>query len=285
MALTILTAANEPYWRTLWQFLRSAERMAIARQAKVVVFDLGLEAATRQRLERRFGWVVFRAFDFAAYPPHVALHSRTYAFKPMVMAEAAADYGGALLWLDSANLFKTPDLGIVRAALARDGAYALKGASALRLRCNAFTLDALGVPEEDRTRPERVATVIGLDTTHPGAAALIGEWKAHALVPERIAPRTKSHNPEQALLSILLFRYQREGRIGLGEEEIDISSPHPFRWMSTRNKVPVWVPVWADPLPRLYYFFYKMADQAWLRFQQRRQLGHKARGATARKVP
>lgn len=276
MSLTILTAANEPYWRTLWQFLRSAERMEIPQQAQLVVYDLGLEAATRQRLERRFGWAAFRMFDFAAYPPHVALHTRTYAFKPLLIAEAAATDGGQLLWLDCAALFKTRDLSAMRAKLSRDGTYVLKGASALELRCNGFTLDALAVPEQDRKRPERPATIIGLDSAHPGAAALIGEWKAHALIPERIAPRTKAHNPEQALLSILLFRYQREGRIGLGEEEIDISSPTPVRWISTRNKVPLWVPVWADALPRLTYFFYKTADQAWLRFQHRRRMGHKA---------
>jgi hypothetical protein len=36
------------------------------------------------------------------------------------------------------------------------------------------------------------------------------------------------------------------------------------------------VPVWADPLVRLYYFFDKTLDQAWLRFQRRRRMGHKA---------
>jgi hypothetical protein len=48
------------------------------------------------------------------------------------------------------------------------------------------------------------------------------------------------------------------------------------RWVTTRNKVPNWLPIWADPLPRLYYFFYKTLDQAWLGFQQRRRMGHKA---------
>jgi hypothetical protein len=274
--ITILTAADEAYWRCLWQFFRSARRMGIHRHARIVAYDLGMKAQTLARMQRRFPQVEFRRFDFSRYPPHVALATRTYAWKPMVVAEAMEEFGGKLLWLDSASLFQTHDLSHVLAVLDSDGVYALKGQSALALRCNAFTLDALGVPQEDLTRPERVATVIGFDTARPAVRDLVAEWKAHALVPERIAPRTKGHNPEQALLSILLFEYSREGRIRLGEEEIDISSPAPARWITTRNKVGPGVPLWADPAIRLYYFFYKTLDQAWLGFQRRRRMGHKA---------
>jgi len=275
-ALTILTAADQAYWRCLWQFFRSAQRMGIERHARIVAYDLGMDPATVAGLRGRFPWVEFRRFDFSCYPPHVALGARTYAWKPMVIAEAMEEFGGRLLWLDSAALFQARDLSHPMAALDRDGIYALKGQSALELRCNAFTLDVLDVPPEDRQRPERVATVIGFDTQRQEVRAFVSEWKAHSLVPERIAPRTKSHNPEQALLSILLFKYRREGRIGLGEEEIDISSASPVRWVTTRNKVRAGAPVWADSFIRLYYFFYKTLDQAWLGFQRRRRMGHKA---------
>jgi len=274
--LTIVTAADEAYWRCLWQFLSSARRGGIDRQAPIAVYDLGLTAVTRDRIKRAFPQTEFRAFDFSRYPPHVAVATRTYAWKPLVIAQAAAEFGGHILWLDSAALFKARNLNEVRAALVRDGTYVLKGASALELRCNAFTLDALNVPDEDRKRPERPATIIGFDTGRPAVRELIAEWKAHCLVPERIAPRTPGHNPEQALLTILLFKYERAGGIGLSDGEIDISSPSPVRWITTRNKVPNWVPVWADPAPRTYYFFYKTLDQAWLGFQQRRRMGHKA---------
>jgi len=274
--LTILTAADEAYWRCLWQFLRSARRMGIEGQARVVAYDLGLEAQTLARLKESFAWVEFRTFNFVQYPPHAALVSRTYAWKPMLVAQGAREYGGEILWLDCAALFQTRSLGDLRSSLARDGTYVLKGASALELRCNAFTLDALGVPDEDRKRVERPATIIGFDTRRVAVRELIAEWQAHSLVPERIAPRTAGHNPEQALLSILLFKYERAGGIGLSEGEIDISSASPVGWITTRNKVPNWVPVWADWAPRLYYFLYKRLDQAWLGFQQRRRMGHKA---------
>lgn len=276
IALTVITAADQGYWRCLWQFLLSARRMGLDRQARFVVYDLGLEGETRARLQRKFAWAQFRSFDFSHYPPHVALGTRTYAWKPMVIAQAVTEFGGEILWLDCAALFRSRDFSEVRAALARDGTYVLKGASALELRCNAFTLDTLGVPRQDRARPERPATIIGFDTARPAVRELIAEWKAHSLIPERIAPRTPGHNPEQGLLSILLFKYERAGGIGLSDGEIDISSPSPVRWITTRNKVPNWVPVWADPVPRLYYFSYKTLDQAWLGFQQSRHMGHKA---------
>src|SRR5690242_15508315 len=63
-ALTILTAADQAYWRCLWQFFRSAQRMGIERQARIVAYDLGMEPATVAGLRRRFPWVEFRRFDF-----------------------------------------------------------------------------------------------------------------------------------------------------------------------------------------------------------------------------
>lgn len=275
-SLTVVTAADEAYWRCLWQFLQSARRKSLNRQAHFAVYDLGLSEVLLDRLKRKFPWAEFRRFDFAACPPHVRLHTRTYAWKPLVIAEAAGVFGGRILWLDSASLFRSRDFSEAEKALARDGTYVLKGASALELRCHATILDALGVPTEDRKRPERPAGIAGFDTARPQVRQLIAEWKALALDPERTPPRTKGHNPEQALLSILLFKYERAGGIGLNEGEIDISSASPVRWITTRNKVPNWLPVWADPLPRLYYFFYKMLDRAWLGFQQRRRMGHKA---------
>ena len=273
---TIVTASDETYWRCLWQFFLSARRRGIDSQARIVVYDLGLGAATLARFGQAFPWIQFRKFDFTQYPPHVAVAARTYAWKPLVVALAAAEFGGEILWLDSANLFRIGDLSEVRAALARDGTYVLKGASALELRCNAAVLDALSVPPEDRKRPERPSGVAGFDTRKAAVRDLIAEWTALALQPEYIPPRTKGHNPDQARLSILLFKYERQGGVGLSEGEIDISSASPVRWVSTRNKVGNGVPLWADPLVRLYYFFDKTLDQAWLGFQRRRRMGHKA---------
>jgi len=275
--LTVVTAADETYWRCLWQFLLSARRRGIDRQARIAVYDLGLTAATRDRIERAFPKVEFRSFDFSRFPPHAAVAARTYAWKPLVIAQAAAEFGGHILWLDSASLFRAGDLSEVQSALARDGTYVLKGASALSFRCSAGILDALSVPDVDRNRPERPAGIIGFDAGRPAAAQLVAEWAGYALEPDRIPSRTPGHNPEQALLSILLYKYERAGGIGLSEGEIDISSASPVRWISTRNKVPNGLPIWADPLARLYYFLEKTLDQAWLGFQQRRRMGHKAR--------
>jgi hypothetical protein len=275
--LTVVTAADEAYWRTLWQFLLSAQRRKIDGQARIVVFDLGLESETLASLRRRFPWVVFRTFEFARYPAHAALLALTYAWKPLAIAEVAAEFEGALIWLDCATLFKTRDLSQLRMALTRDGTYVLKGASSLAERCDAQTLASLDVPHAFFGRRERPAGVVGLDMQRPAVRRLIEEWRGLALSEDHIRPRRPGHNPEQALLSILLFRHEADGAIGLAEGEIDISSASPVRWLSTRNKVPNWVPVWADPFSRLYYFLYKTLDQAWLGFQRRRRMGHKAR--------
>ena len=67
----ILSAADSRYFRSLWQFLLSAERTGLSRTWAWRVYDLGLEADQIQRLRQRFRWCELIKFDFSQYPEHV----------------------------------------------------------------------------------------------------------------------------------------------------------------------------------------------------------------------
>lgn len=262
--LTIVTGASAPYARILWQMLRSARRHGLDTGHRFVVYDLGLTPAWRATLARAFPWCTWRRLDFAALPPHVAPDCRTYAWKPVAIHAAAAEFGGLVLWLDSATLFQSP-LAAVVAALRRHGVYTLAGQSALQDRCDPAVWAAAGAPLEILHLPERAAGVVGFDLAQPVARRLLDAWHAFAADPRCWRPLSARHRPEQALLSILVYRAVRAGELTLNPGEIDISCADPVRWLTTRNKVPPGLPRWADPCARLGYFFAKRADRFLIR--------------------
>ena len=83
----ILSAADCRFFRSLWQFLLSAERTGLFRACAWRVYDLGLHQHQLQRLRRRFQWCEFVKFDFSQYPEHVGLASNSYAWKPIIIAD------------------------------------------------------------------------------------------------------------------------------------------------------------------------------------------------------
>lgn len=265
--LCVVTAANAPFWRCLWQFLRGLERAGWDTATAVVVFDLGL-GRHRAALERRFPRAAFRPFDFAPHPPHVS-DLGTFAWKPLAIAEIMREHRGDVLWLDSATLLREP-LAAVHARVRRQPVLTLAGQSRLRERCAPAVLDALAVPGPVRNIRERAAGVVGLRGDSPIASAVVSEWCVLALRPEFIAVPADflHHKCDQALLSIVLHRRALAGEPTLSPGDIDISCAYPVRWLSSRNKVAPGVPRWLDPLVRAWFALRKTADRLAWRLRQ-----------------
>ncbi|MET0262698.1 MAG: phosphatase PAP2 family protein, partial [Rariglobus sp.] len=230
---TIVTAASAGYWRCLYQFLSGLERRGLHLGHRVVVWDLGLDSGKRRRLEKRFSWAVFEALDFSALPAHVVPECRTYAWKPVVMHRTMDRWGGRLVWFDSAALIHRPWDELV-VSLDAHGLYALTGQSALRVRCDEEVQRLLAVSPEILDQPEFVAGLLGFDTDKPRVRALLDEWQRLALDPRFCPPQHARHNPEQALLTILIRQGEATKALTINTGEIDISSPYPVRWVSSR---------------------------------------------------
>lgn len=264
----ILTGANAAFARTLWQFLRSAERRRHVAGYDWIAYDLGMTGAQRRELERRFAWCSFRSFDFAAHPPHLRVERGTYAWKPAIIHEAARDRRGPVMWLDSATILRdglTEPLEIIR----RNGLVTLSGRTAIGENADHRMFAAIGFPLELWHVRERVGGVFGFDTRHAVARDLVRRWYEVALDEAVIAPpgAPQAHNYDQALLSCLLITEAAAGRLSLEPSfDVDISLPRPMRWLTTRNKVDPRLPTWADPLARAWYWTYKTVDQALLRW-------------------
>ena len=269
--LTVVTAASETYRRSLYQFLRSIARRDDPARHRIVAWDLGLSAASRSEIERAFPWCVMRTFENAAWPAHAAADAGTYAWKPIAVAATAEEFGGLILWLDSATIMKGPFDPLI-SIIERIGTVSLQGQARLDERCEAAVLEALEVPPEAREKPERVAGVVGFDTERPEMMHLIGEWRRLALDAELIAPSHRTierHMYDQALLGCLLLGAETRGEITLNTEDVDISSPNPMHWLTTRNKIPTDRPLWTLPLYGLWHDSYKTIDQALHRWHRR----------------
>lgn len=266
----IVTGANQPYARTLVQFLRSAERLGEHRRMDWIVFDLGLSDADRALIATRFPWADLRPVDFSSYPPHVDVARRSYAWKPILLEAAARGRGGPVFWFDSATLLRRP-LAEPLAAVGRDGLWSLKGQTPLMGRADARVIEAfiadLDMPPEILHLPERVTGAIGFDTRHAVASRILQDWARLARDPRYILPDNPDprHRWEQTLFTALLLSAAWRGEIRLGNEEVDISSVRPVSYLTTRNKLwPGW-PLWADLPARAWYRTWKACDRAVMR--------------------
>lgn len=248
------------------QMLASAERASLHRSCAVVVSDLGLTPADRERLARRFPWCRVETFDFSSYPPHVR-DLGTFAWKPCVVSAMVERSGGPVLWFDSATIFHG-DIDSILDGVERDGVYTLAGQSPLERIADPRTLALLAPASDDRHAPYRAGGVIGLDSSRALVQELVRRWRDLALDPSCIAPDgadPRAHKFDQAILTALVLRTWREHGLEIGSDEVDISSTDPVRWLSTRNKVAAWMPWRADPLVRAFFTCRHSGDRLLLR--------------------
>lgn len=267
---TFVTGANEPYVRCLHLMLRSAARHRLVEGIRWIVYDLGMSQASRDALANCYPWIEIRGFDFSAWPAHAALARRSYAWKPIVIHEVVEAADGVVVWFDSATVFKA-GMDYLIDTVRRDGAYVPRGRAAMSERCEPATLEKLAFPRPLYDSRERCAAVIGIDAGNPVARRLTREWFELSLDEQTIQPARRAierHMHEQALLSCVFLAAEYRGAIRMAPDDIDISSPCPVPFLSSRNKVPGWVPLWADAAVRAWFATDKRLDQSWLRIRE-----------------
>ena len=268
----VVTAADQLYSRSVAQLLLSAERHGAHREYRWITYDLGFDNQTRDWLEQRFSWCDWRHVPFEDLPPHYLPAARAYAWKPWAVWQVVKDTDALVLSLDSAAVIKG-NLAEIFDWTQAHGVYMTRGREIMRHRCEPVVMDALGYPRELDNVRERVANLVCFDPTNPIARKIVQDWEKHSRTPELLLPKEKTveiHMSDQALLNCLLLPQVAKGTIKLPDVDMDISSGTPIKMLSTRNKLPPWLPMWADPFARLWYWTYKTLDQALWRRKDRR---------------
>lgn len=268
----IVTAADQLFWRALAQLLLSAERKGDHRRYGWVIYDLGIDADRLAFLHRRFGWADWRQVEFASLPDHYRPATRSFAWKPLIVWDVLETATVSVLWMDSATVIRG-DLAEVFDWIRTHGAYAARGRTEMAHRCEPVVMDRLEFPPDLAEVRERVANFVGFDPAHPAARKVAQDWERLSRDPDLLLPPVQSvekHMNDQAVLNCLLLKAEAENRLKLPKVDMDISAGRPIKMVSTRNKVPPWVPLWADPFVRFRYWLIKSLDQAAWRWTDRR---------------
>ena len=205
---TIITAADASHFGPVQNLCWMLARFEPA--AKVILWDLGLTADQLKTLNALPPFALknfsVRQFDFTKYPAYfdMANNFGQYAWKPVIVADAVAEFGGMVVWLDAGNFFRTP-LGGIRATLAKTGFYAPALPYTIRSLTHPDTLTAMSA-EAVADEPMRDACVVGFNAAVLAAVTLAGQWKAGAMNPAVIAPagsNKANHRQDQSVLSVL----------------------------------------------------------------------------------
>ncbi|MBS2037681.1 hypothetical protein JST97_22040 [bacterium] len=251
--LLVVSAASPQFFRSLLQLLLSLERHGYTR---CIIYDLGLSDAQRCRLIREFGWAQLRSLPPG--PEHLRDWSN-YAWKPTALAEVMEESKIPVLWLDSACVV-VDRLDPMLEHLHRQGVWVpWAGRGALAERTHPQTLRDLEVEECIRMERFRAGGVCAFDPIHPGALELVKSWRELAWDPQVLAPpgsNRDSHRYDQALLTILLGRSDLDP----SQDEIDISSSKPVKFLRTRNKVADFLPLKLDGIVRFYFALRRYLD-------------------------
>jgi len=267
----ILTGADQRFSRSLAQLLLSAKRHGAHRRYRWAAFDLGIAPDTLCHLQKRFDWCDWHHVPFEDLPPHYRPETRSFAWKPWAIWQILQRADAPVLWLDSATVIKG-DLQEIYDWANAHGVYAARGRSIMRHRCEPQVMQALGFPPNLVDTREIVANLICFDPANKHARLIAQQWEQHARTPDLLLPTTNTverHMNDQAVLNCLLLPLHASGDINLPDIDADISAGNPYKMVSTRNKIPLWVPLWADPLARLWYWTYKAVDQALWRRRDR----------------
>ncbi|WP_422359130.1 DUF1647 domain-containing protein [Reichenbachiella sp.] len=240
---TILTAADEFYFRTFCQFVHSFKSQKEYRNSQLICYDLGFNKEQKTHLNYLLESVPnlsVRKFDFSKYPEFVNLEYKTYSFKPIIVREVFEQEKGNLLWLDSATILNRP-LTYVWEQIENDGIYApIGGSGTLKEWTVQATMDYMGVPESYYLKRNICGCMCGFGFHNSDVRALVSEWEKYALVHECIKPEganRENHRDDQSLLTILLYKYQETNSLHLTKDEVNISSKYPIRFLSVRNKL------------------------------------------------
>ena len=261
----LVTAANATFHRCLLQLLLSLERSGQSKDLQVTVFDLGMTRPQRQQVVDRFAWVRLLDADLQAGPAHLRQLS-SFAWKPTLIARVLEESDAPLLWLDSACVV-TGSFEPIWRHLRKNGVWSpYGGGSRMDFRTHPGMLDYLGAGEPERGARFRSACSCAFDPAHPAALEVVRQWRELAWNPEVLLPEgccNANHRYDQSLLTVLLTR----SGLDPSHEELDVSGLFPTPYLRTRNKVSNRVPLWLDPLCRLWFWFYRELDVRWLRMR------------------
>jgi hypothetical protein len=219
----IITAASEAYRASLLTLLGSLT-LNWPQHPPVLVYDIGLDDATRAELARH-------NVNVKLVPPFCPHWRKHYTWKIWCWHDAPARN---VLWVDAGIAVLQP-LDEVFSVIEQQGYFVVPNGYSLSLEASEAYCRGCGVAPEFRDgRPTLTGAFVGFGK-EGRMRALIDEALRVAVVEEYIAATNPHHRWDQAIFSLLLYRYV--GRIRSADpglyhvEASPRQSPHQKVWL------------------------------------------------------
>lgn len=223
----IITAASKAYGPSLLAMLGSLT-LNWPQHPPVLVYDLGLDDATRAELARH-------KVKVKLVPPFCPHWRKHYTWKIWCWHDAPAR---DVLWIDAGIAVLQP-LDEVFSVIAQQGYFVVPNGWPLSREASEAHCRGCGVPPEFRHgKPTFTAALVGFEK-EGWMGELLDEALRVALVEEYITAGTPDHRWEQALFSLLLHRYSDQ--VSFAEPEIyhaeksPLQTPPPKVWLHRRT--------------------------------------------------
>lgn len=203
--LVIVTGANSPYYRSLFQFLASLYRHEP--NIRVIVFDLGLSESERQHLQDRFPTAGLRLFDYSKFPGYfnIKVNAGEYAWKPVIFSDILNEYKSCVCWMDAGNVVTKP-LFWMRRITRKIGMYSPRSSGCISDWTHPKTLEFLDVSKNLLNKYNLTGGCVSAYYQNSKSREIVSQWKKCAIVRDCIAPKgssKKNHRQDQAVLSVL----------------------------------------------------------------------------------
>lgn len=239
----IITAGDKKFFSCLLQLIYSIEKHKENLNSKLIYYDLGLTDEQRKKLEKKeknVNWLEIRFFDFTKYPSFFNPKNENYAWKPTLIHEVFNEKKGNILYMDSANIILR-NLKPIWDEITLKGTYVpLAGTGKLSDWTLSQSLEYLNVPKELYDVRNRAGNTCGFSYFNDSVTKIIERWKNLAEIEECIAPpgyNRYNHKSDQSILTVLLNEVEKRGGIQLTDDEVNISTSRPNKFISVRNKI------------------------------------------------
>eukprot|EP00457_Paulinella_chromatophora_P006003 gb/GEZN01006021.1/.p1 GENE.gb/GEZN01006021.1/~~gb/GEZN01006021.1/.p1 ORF type:complete len:426 (+),score=35.83 gb/GEZN01006021.1/:72-1349(+) len=212
-SFAVVTCASQGYEVRLLNLIGSLH--VHEPNVNIIVYDLGLDASWLRTLSCLES-VSIRQFSFSALPEHVRWMG-TYAFKPLVVADAVKRDGGSILFLDAGSEV-WGSLREVQELMQFQGHFftiQADSSSLIHPQTLASVVQRLNWTERLDlnlnnllSRPQISAGFMGWVAGGDAARSLLEPWTSCALDPRCIAPANttlRNHKFEQSVLSVLVW--------------------------------------------------------------------------------
>ena len=192
--LTIVTAASDNHFYPLLNLCWMIARFEPA--AKVVVWDLGMTTDEVKMLTDTPPFYIkdftIRNFDFTQYPAYfnISVDAGQYAWKPVIVADTVAEFGGHVLWMDAGNFLRNP-LRLVQRVLDANGIFTPATSLKIGQKTHPDTIAKLNTSALVNNSM-RDACLVGINAGNPTAVSTVNAWKSAALDQTVIAPTGSS---------------------------------------------------------------------------------------------